>query len=160
MTDQARIKRGRGWVLAALLVAAGALGAREEPLRPQFKYVAGTEKLIPDCEGSLETTSEGLTFKCPGGMITAPYSSIRLMEYRSDVSRRVLKMKLPWKIRPDFVTPLLGAKRNRFFTVVFRPDGKTRVMVLQVPPRAMRPYLAEIDLRAGKRVEVESYEDY
>jgi hypothetical protein len=33
-------------------------------------------------------------------------------------------------------------------------------MVLEVRPVAMRPYLAEIDLKAGKRVEVEGYEEY
>ena len=154
-----RLKTGLGWVAAALLVA-GTLAAREEPPRPQFKYAAGTESLSQGCAGNLEVNSEGLTFKCDGGSVSAPYSSINLMQYRSDVSSKVRKMKVQWTVRPDYVPPIFGNKRNRFFTVVFRSEGATRVLILRVHPEAMRPYLAEIDLKAEKRVEVESYEAY
>ncbi|MFB3922639.1 MAG: hypothetical protein ACE145_13015 [Terriglobia bacterium] len=148
-----------GWTVAALLLA-GILSAREELPRPQFKYAAGTESLSQGCQGNLEIGVDGLTFKCLGGSVSAPYASISLMQYRSDVSNKVRKMKVKWTIRPDYVTPLLGGKRNRFFTVVFRAGGATHVMVLRVQPEAMRPYLAEIDLKAQRRVEVESYEEY
>lgn len=154
-----RFKRGIGWTVAALLLA-GTLSAREEQPKPQFKYAAGTESLSQGCEGNLEIGSEGLTFKCVGGSVSAPYVSISLMQYRSDVSRKVRKMKVKWTVRPDYVTPLLGGRRNRFFTVVFRSGGAIRVVILRVQPEAMRPYLAEIDLRAEKRVEVESFEEY
>jgi hypothetical protein len=147
------------WLLAALLTATAAAG-REEAPKPQFKYAGGTEKLSDGCEGNLELNSEGLTFKCVEGEVTAPYSSISLMQYRSDVSRKVRRLRVRWKVRPDDVTPLFGGKRNRFFSVVFRLDGATHILILKVPPKAMRPYLAEIDLKAEKRVEVESYEDY
>jgi hypothetical protein len=33
-------------------------------------------------------------------------------------------------------------------------------MVLRVDALSMRPYLAEIELKSGKRVEVMPYEDY
>jgi hypothetical protein len=158
MTDRP-LRSGLAWAAAALLVAS-TLSAREEMPRPQFRYAAGTESLSQGCEGNLELNSQGMTFKCSGGSVSAPYSSISLMQYRSDVSDKVRKMKVKWTVRPDFVTPLLGGKRNRFFTVVFRADGATRVLILRVPPAAMRPYLAEIDLKAEKRVEVESYEAY
>jgi len=148
-----------GWTVAALLLA-GTLSAREEQPKPQFKYAAGTESLSQGCEGNLEIGSEGLTFKCVSGSVSAPYASISLMQYRSDVSRKVRKMKVKWTVRPDYVAPLLGGRRNRFFTVVFRTDAAIRVVILRVHPEAMRPYLAEIDLRAEKRVEVESYEEY
>jgi len=36
----------------------------------------------------------------------------------------------------------------------------TQVVVLRVDPLSMRPYLAEIELKSGKRVEVMPYEDY
>jgi hypothetical protein len=149
-----------GWLLAILVAVAGAAAAREEALKPQFKYAAGTENLSQGCEGNLELTSEGLTFKCPGGEATAPYRSISLMQYRSNVSRKVRRLKVHWKIRPNFTTPIFGSKHNRYFSVVYRLEGATHVLVLEVPPQAMRPYLAEIDLKAEKRVEVESYEDY
>ena len=151
--------RGMGWTVAALLLA-GTLSAREEQPKPQFKYAAGTESLSQGCEGNLEIGSQGLTFKCVGGSVSAPYASISLMQYRSDVSRKVRRMKVKWTLRPDYVTPLLGGKRNRFFTVVFRTGDATRVVILRVQPEAMRPYLAEIDLRAQRRVDVESYDEY
>jgi len=33
-------------------------------------------------------------------------------------------------------------------------------VVLKVDPLSMRPYLAEIEMKSGKRVEVMPYEDY
>src|SRR5487761_1050950 len=97
-----------------------------------------------------------MTFQCPEGSITALYRSIQLMQYRPDVSRQVWKMKLKWKVKPhDF-----GGKHNRYFTVVFTRAGRTHVMVLEVDPDEMRPYLAEIDLKAGKRVQVWELEVY
>ncbi len=154
-----KLKKRIGWTVAALLLA-GTLSAREEQPKPQFKYAAGTESLSQGCEGNLEIGSEGLTFKCLGGSVSAPYSSISLMQYRSDVSRKVRRMKVKWTVRPDYVAPIFGGRRNRFFTVVFRTEGAVRVVILRVQPEAMRPYLAEIDLRAQRRVEVESYEEY
>jgi hypothetical protein len=148
------------WLLVVVMIATGVAAGREEAPKPQFKYAAGTENLSDGCEGNLELTSEGLTFRCLGGEVSAPFSSISLMQYRSDVSKKVRRLKVPWKIRPDYRAPIFGGKRNRFFSVVFRADGATHVLILRVPPQAMRPYLAEIDLKAQKRVEVESYEDY
>ncbi len=154
-----KLKKRIGWTVAALLLA-GTLSAREEQPKPQFKYAAGTESLSQGCEGNLEIGSEGLTFKCLGGSVSAPYASISLMQYRPDVSRKVRRMKVKWTARPDYVAPIFGSRRNRFFTVVFRTEGATRVVILRVQPEAMRPYLAEIDLRAQRRVEVESFEEY
>lgn len=154
-----KLKKRIGWTVAALLLA-GTLSAREEEPKPQFKYAAGTESLSEGCEGNLEIGTEGLTFKCLGGSVSAPYASISLMQYRPDVSRKVRRMKVKWTVRPDYVPPIFGSKRNRFFTMVFRTEGATRVVILRVQPEAMRPYLAEIDLRAQRRVEVESFEEY
>jgi hypothetical protein len=143
-----------------LLAAVPTLYAGKEGIEPQFKYTAGTEGISEGCEGNLELTSSGLTFRCPTGSVTAPFDSITLMQYRNDVSRKVRKMKLQWRIRPNIVAPLLGGKHNRYFTVVFKDDTTTHAMVLHVEPRAMRPYLAEIDLKSTRRVEVQGYEDY
>lgn len=144
------------FALAALRIVASAVYGREQPKEPQFTYVAGTEKLPEACRGNLEVSLKALTFDCTGGSITVPYSSISLMQFRSDVSRKVRKIKLKWKVEP----PPGGGKRNRYFTVLYTEQGVTRAMVLEVSPQAMRPYLAEIDLKAGDRVEVESHEKY
>lgn len=148
------------WALAALLVATGSAYSREKAVGSHFKYAGGTESPQQLCEGNLELGTTALTFKCPTGSITIPYASISLMQYRPDISRKVWKMKLKWKARPAMDAPLMGSKRNRYFTVLYARDGKTHAIVLDVPPEAMRPYLAEIDLKAGKRVEVKSHEEY
>lgn len=142
-------------VLVVFLCAPTSVPGRESG-RPEFKYVGGTEALRAGCSGTLELTSAALTFKCPSGAISIPYSSITLMQYRSDISRRVREQKLKWKIKP----PHGGGGRNHYFGVLFTEGGATRAMVLAVSPPAMRPYLAEIDLKTGKRVEVQSHEEY
>lgn len=143
-------------VLTIILPALAALGSARKPQEPQFKYVGGTEQIQQGCKGSLELTSEALTFRCMGGSVSAPYSSISLMQYRTSISREVLKMKLNWKVRPSGKR----GKRNRYFTVLYNEGGAPRAIVLDVAPETMQPYLAEIDLKAGKRVEVQSHEEY
>jgi hypothetical protein len=79
------------------------------------------------------------------------------MQFRPDVSPRVRKLKLKWTTYPSI---LIAGKQNRFFTVVCKKQGVIHVVVLRVDSLAMRPYLAEIELKSGKRVEVMPYEDY
>lgn len=129
----------------------------EKPKEAVFKYAGGTEKIPDGCIGRLEVAPDNLDFACFQYDIAVPYSSIHIMEYRPNVSRRVWKLRPKWKVRPMGGG---GGKLNRYFTVAFAQGGKTHVMVLEVLPDAMRPYLAEIDLKAGRRVEVMGYEDY
>lgn len=136
------------------LVTVDGNGKKREEL--YFKYAGGTEQIQRGCEANLELSSEALTFRCASGSISAPYSSISLMQYRSDISRQVLKMNLGWKVKPT----VKRGKRNRYFTVLYHEGGSARAIVLDVTPQVMQPYLAEIDLKAGKRVEVQAHEEY
>ena len=121
-----------------------------------FKYVGGTEKFMRGCLGQLGLTASTMVFTCPEGSIKIQYRSILLMQYRADIGRKVRRMELPWRFKPW----RSGGNRNRYFTVVFRtPQGK-RVVVLAISPVAMRPYLAEIDLKVGRRVQVQSHQKY
>jgi hypothetical protein len=122
----------------------------------QFKYVEGTEQMQIGCEGNVELSSDALTFRCASGSISAPYSSISLMQYRTDISQRVLKMNLAWRVKPK----LKHSKQNRYFTIVYHEGGSARAVVFDVTPQVMQPYFAEIDLKSGKRVEVQSHEEY
>lgn len=149
--------RGRAFLmLPILLLALAAVGSGKKKDEPPFKYVGGTEQIQQGCKGSLELTSEVLTFRCTSGSVSAPYSSITLMQYRGNVSKQVWKMKLNWKVKPTGK----HSKRNRYFTVLYSEGGAVRSFVLDVAPETMQPYLAEIDLKAGRRVEVQSHEDY
>jgi hypothetical protein len=143
-------------VFMILIPPSAALGV--EPTRNAvFQYAGGTEKIEIDCAGKLEVTLEGLIFRCPAGSVDMPFSTITLMQFRPDVSPRVRKLKLKWTTYPTILIP---GKQNRYFTVVCQKQGLTHVMVLRVDPLSMRPYLAEIELKSGKRVEVMPYEDY
>jgi hypothetical protein len=145
--------------LVILVALAGTGVARERGQDPFFQYVAGTENIEEGSRGNLEMGVDGLTFRTHDSSVSVPYSAIKLMQYRPDVSRKVRKAKVQWKVKP----PDGGGKKNRYFAILFddeEPKRPRHAMVLKVSPGAMRPYLAEIDLKSGKRVEVKGYEEY
>ncbi len=146
-------------VLALGLAAALPLAARERDPEAPFQLNASTMPMPAACDGKLELNLNDMVFACPNGTVTIPYSSIRLMEYRPDMSKQVRKMKLRWKVRPNLAEPLFGKKENRYFTVVFGEKAPYQALILDVEPDTMRPYLAEIDLKAGRRVVVWGYAD-
>jgi hypothetical protein len=146
-------------MMTGLGLAAAAPPARRsssEPALAHFRYVGGTEKLKEHCVGKLGLTSSSMVFTCAEGSIIIPYDSILLMQYRADVSRKVRRLKLNWLFKPWRG----GGNRNRYFTVVYSARRERRAMVLAVSPHDMRPYLAEIDLKIGRRVEVQDHEKY
>jgi hypothetical protein len=149
----------RGWSLtlavAVCLELMGGGALRLSANEAEFKFVGGTQYVIPECEGKLEIGNQEMTFSCAQFSIPIPYRSIRLMEYRTNLSKEVRKMKLPWKVYPQTTSPLFGKKYDRYFTVVYEQKGTIQALVLEVEPKDMQPYLAEIDLKAGHRVDVE-----
>ena len=143
-------------VLVATLLGGQGISGREKRRELPFRFVGGTLGPTDTCKGVLETSVSELTFRCGEDAIAIPYRSIILMQYRADISRKVRKMKLHWK-----VIPYVGrGNENRFFTIVYDESGGRQGLVLQVSTDAMRPYLAEIDLRAGRRIEVQNHEVY
>lgn len=159
MTSQtSRLKKLLGGVLLACVATACPAEARRKQKQtpPPFAYAGGTEAVPTSCAGNLEVSSEALIFKCSKKNVSMPFASVSLMQYRSDVSYRVGKLDVRWKSFPG----RQGGNKNRFFTVVYSYPAGTHVVILEVSPQSMRPYLAEIELKSGKRVEVEGYEDY
>jgi hypothetical protein len=142
-------------LLSSLLVAAGPMSGREHP-QLLFRYAGGTEDVTWNCRGRVQLSTDTLTFGCPQHTVAIPYHSITLMQYRPDVAEKVHKMNLNWKVKP----PRGGGRKNRYFTIIYDRDGSPNVIVLEASPEVMRPYLAEIDVKSGKRVEVRGYEKY
>ena len=140
-------------ILASTAVAAGA--QKNQPSR--FKYVGGTENVRYECVGTLQILDDALAFHCDSDLVTVPYRDIETLQYRSSVTRRVRKMKVRWTAIPPERS---GGSKNLYFTLIFRAAGATHVLILEIPEDQMRPYLAEIDLKAGRRVEVQSHENY
>jgi hypothetical protein len=147
-------------VMVVLLGAGSPAYARKKHGPAPFKYDGGTEKIPRSCEGLVEVGSNALIFKYSTGSVTVPYSSIKFMQYRPNISKKIQKLKINWEVVPQVAMPLWGSHKNRYFAIVYEENGATRAIVLEVPPETMRPYLAEIDLKAGKRVEVQETEEY
>lgn len=149
-------------VVALALVVTGEISARGHASKPAFKYVGGTTALPERCQGRLEMNSTAMTFECSRASVRIPYTAIRFMQYRPDISHKVRQMKPRWKVKPQLFSPVFWGKGNRYFTIVYQEkgDGPADALVLEVSPDAMRPYLAEIDVKAGQRVEVENLDDY
>jgi len=152
--------------LAAILAFTGTLAPRSKVAR-KFKYAGGMQSLLRDCSGGLELKTEALTFRCPDGTETVSYASIMFMQYRPSLSPKVRKLNIRWEVSPAAAMPIISKKRNRFFVVIYSepalPSGRAgnpKGLVLEVTPETMQPYLAEIELKSGKRVEVYSHEDY
>jgi hypothetical protein len=143
--------------LLVLLFCTGfAYGKRKPTNEPPFQYVGGTENIQEGCGGKLEVRNDGLAFTCPAGTVNLPFSAITLMQYRRDLSSQVRGMNIAWKVQP----PHERARHIQYFTVVCQEQGTIRAVVLSVEPVSMRPYLAEIELRSGKSVEVyRSYDE-
>lgn len=155
------------WVCGAIMAAALGLGlqcsaarsltiASNRTQEPKFKYAGGTEDVLAGCPGTLQLTNDSMTYSCAQRSVAIPYRAIETMQYRADVIRHVRKLRLKWRVVP----PIGGGHNNRYFTLVYRVSGVTHVMVLEVPNDEMRPYLAEIDLKCGRRVDVQRHEDY
>jgi len=155
MTRQRNLKTAAILVLTALPLAGGVVRGRE-PKEPVFKYAGGTEDIASDCHGRVQLSAEALSFRCAQRTVEVPYATIVLMQYRPDVAPKVRGMNLNWKVNP----PHGGAKKNRYFSLIYNQNASPHVIVLEAPPDIMRPYLAEIDLKSGKRVEVRGYEKY
>jgi len=155
-----RLVQGPAWqaVLTLLLLAGGLAYGRKEPEGPPFAYAAGTEDVAEGCRGILALTSAELVFKCPEHPVTILYAAISLMEYRPEVSGKILRMDLKWKVQLP-VEHGRKTKKNKYFSVVFEQAGTQHLVVFEVEPQAMVSYLAELDLKAGKRVEVWGYGD-
>lgn len=147
--------RTRTGMLLALLLVVSVASGKKKTETPPFQYAGGTEQIQQDC-GKLEVSTDALTFKCPSTTLEIPFADITTMEYRPDLSRAVRRLKLQWKVQPHRG----GGKKNRYFTILYKEQGQPRAVVLRVEPLVMRPYLAEIELKSGKRVEVFGYEQY
>lgn len=141
------------WVALALVPARASTTSDKVP---EFKYAGGTEDVAEGCVGHLQLGAEAMAFECAQYSVNIPYNSIQLMQYRAGVSRQVRRLKPRWKVTP----PYFGGSKNRYFTVVYQTSGTRHIIVLDVPSGGMLPYLAEIDLKAGHRVDVERHEDY
>jgi len=143
-------------LLALLYLTGFAYGKRKPADDPPFQYLGGTENLPSGCGGRLEILRDSLAFTCTAGSVNMPFTAITLMQYRPNLSKQVSRMNIPWKVQPQ----LGRVKDNEYLTILYNEQGTVHGLVLKVDPPDMRPYLAEIELRSGKSVQVyRSYDE-
>jgi hypothetical protein len=147
----------RAILILAVLAFPTSIIADQRDEASRFKYVGGTESVQFNCVGTLQITEDALNYRCESAEVRVPYRDIDTMQYRADVTHRIRKMRVRWTAYPPDRS---GGSKNIYFILVYRPSGVTHVLILQVPEDQMRPYLAEIDLKMGRRVEVQSHENY
>lgn len=140
------------------LISLTRLASAQRNQASRFTYVGGTESAPWGCVGELELTPDTLIYKCGQYTVKAPYSAIETMQFRDDIPSHIRRMKVKWAVK--LPPGERGNNKNHFFIVLYRGAGGARVLVFDIPSDQMRPYLAELDLKVGRRVEVQSHENY
>ena len=135
------------WLSAVLLLAA------EPGYRAWLE--GGTNSDLPNrASGRIEMADEeALLFRCRQGGVRIPYSSIHALEYGQHVSRRYAEAIL---ISPVL---LLSKSRRHFVTISYLDDsGRQQALVFRVDKHDVRPVLAALEARTGRRVEYQDEE--
>jgi hypothetical protein len=89
--------------------------------------------------------------------VNVPFAAVTLMQFRPNLSKEVQRMNIPWKVEPQ----IGRVKDNGYLTIVYKEQNAVHALVLKVSSETMRPYLAEIELKTGKSVEVyRSYDEF
>ncbi|MBZ5648056.1 MAG: hypothetical protein LAN37_12620 [Acidobacteriia bacterium] len=118
-------------------------------------YVGGTINDIKEkTEGVSSTADEKIfVFDYKGGKLTIPYSQIDSLEYGQKAGRRV---GAAIAISPLF---LLSKKRRHYLTISFT-DGnkKQQAAVLEIGKDAIKPTLAALETKTGKKIEYQDEE--
>jgi hypothetical protein len=138
------------WVLLAAasgvlppLLQAGGSGVRAW-------FVGGTVAQLPGkAEAKIELTDpDNFIIRAKKEQLAIPYSRIHTVEYGQRVNRRYAEAIL---ISPVL---LLSKSRKHFITLGYQDrDGKQQALVFRVSKGDIRPVLAGLEARSGRRVE-------
>lgn len=117
-------------------------------------YVGGTVALKERTEGTPSTeNSDDFEFKHDKGTLTIPYKKINSLDYGQKAGRR-LGMAIA-------ISPLLlfSKKRRHYLTIGFTDtEGRQQAAVFELGKDAIRPVLADLETRSGKKIEYEDDE--
>jgi hypothetical protein len=106
------------------------------------------------CDGRLELTGgEALAFRCAKAALRIPYRQVNTLEYGQKAGRRYAAALL--------VSPvlLLSKARKHFVTIGYLDEsGRQQAIVWQVHKNDIRPALAGLEAKTGRRVEYQDEE--
>jgi hypothetical protein len=144
----------RNWIaLPGVCLFALAVTAGEPGFRAQF--VGGTLSSIPaKTNAHLDLTgSDAMVFRSGGTELRIVYQKINALEYGQAVNRRIAEAVL---LSPIF---LLSKSRKHFVTVEYVDSGgKQQALVFRVEKGDIRPVLAALEARSGRRIEFQDDE--
>ncbi|HPU70952.1 MAG TPA: hypothetical protein PLA43_03275 [Bryobacteraceae bacterium] len=136
----------------AVLMAAGAPSLRAEN-GARAEFVGGTISLSGG-RGVIDLTHEEFfIFHTKRAGVRIPYESVNLLEYGQQVSRRYAMAVV--------ISPLLllSKSRKHFLTIGYTDEeGRQQAIVLQVDKSHIRPVLAGLEAKTGRRVEYQDQE--
>ncbi len=119
------------------------------------EYIGGTLPGVPAKSGArLDLTSpDALLFRCGSAELRIEYRKINEVEYGQTVSRRYAEAIL---ISPVL---LLSKSRKHFVTIGYEDaEGRQQALVFRVDKGDIRPALASLEARTGRRIEYQDEE--
>ncbi len=138
----------RSWLVPAAIALVWPVAAAEPGIKTQF--IGGTLPGIPaKADAWLDLTgADALSFRCWKTSLAVAWQKINTVEYGQNVSRRYAAGIL---ISPVL---LLSKSRKHFVTIGYSDDdGRQQALVLRVAKGDIRPLLAGLEARTGRRVE-------
>ncbi len=139
--------------LLCLLAVPLALAAAGNSVKAE--YIGGTLPGVAAKSGArLDLTSpDALLFRCGSAELRIDYRKINEVEYGQSVSRRYAEAIL---ISPVL---LLSKSRKHFVTIGYEdPEGRQQALVFRVDKGDIRPALASLEARTGRRIEYQDEE--
>ncbi len=138
-------------LFTAVLLTAAIVSAGSRP--DKLEYVGGTVGL-PRAEGIADLTgTKYFVFRSREGELKIRYASVNLLEYGQQVNRRFAMAII--------ISPLLllSKKRQHFLTVGYEDAaGEQQAAVFKVDKRSIRPVLAALEARTGRKVDFQDIE--
>jgi len=119
------------------------------------QYVGGTITTVPEkTEGKPSTaTADAFVFESKKGKIVIPYAQVNSLEYGQKAGRRV---GLAVAVSPLF---LFSKKRKHYLTIGFTDDEqKQQAAVFELGKGVIRPTIAHLEAKTGKKVEYQDEE--
>jgi hypothetical protein len=123
-------------------------------------YRGGTIPVRQDAEGYLKLTgADAAEFVVKGERVKIPYTAVTSIEYGQKAGRRVgAAIATAVLVSPVGLFLLMSKKRKHIVTIGWTVDGKNEGAVFELGKNAIRPALATLQARTGKKVEYESAE--
>lgn len=135
----------------ALLLAAAALASGHAD---KAEHVGGTVAGVPRGKGVVDLTNGTyFVFRTADAELKIPYERVNLLEYGQQVDRRYAMAVV--------ISPLLllSKKRAHFLTIGYTDAaGNQQAAVFRLDKRSVRPVLATLEARTGRKIEYQGIE--